>query len=806
MRLNLLQSCSLKTRVTMGTLAIFLMSIWALSFYASQILRKDMARLLGEQQFSTVSILATSINAELQERFAVLEKVAEIISPAVLGDQVALQILLEQRPALRNLFNGGYIAYDHQATAIADVPFSAERIGLNYMDIDSIAIALREGRATVSSPVIGKKLLAPVFGITVPIRDIFGKVIGALAGVTNLGEANFLDKVMDGRYGKRGGYLLIAPQQRLVVSSTDKLRIMESLPVAAIDPLLDRFIGGYEGTGVIVNPQGVEVLASNKRLPVTGWIMVAVLPTEEAFAPIQEMLQHIMIATIFLTLLAGGLTWWLLRRQLVPLFDTARTLATFSAATQPWQPLPVVRQDEIGQLIGSFNQLLESLAQHEFALRESEAFGTAILNSVSSHIAVLDAEGVIVAVNQKWRNFALENSAETGTPARRTEIGTSYLLICETSIDPANALALSEAKLVRDGILQVLSGAAAIFLHDYPCHSPTEQRWFTMMVTPLTAQTHGAVVVHTDITKRKLAEENLQLAASVFTHAREGILITAADGLIIDVNEAFSRITGYARADVIGKNPRLLGSGRQDAAFYRALWQALIEHGHWYGEIWNRRKNGEVFATMQTISAIRDAAGDTRQYVALFSDITALKEHENALEHIAHYDALTGLPNRLLLADRLHQAMVQTQRHERKLAVVYLDLDGFKAVNDHHGHEAGDHLLITLAARMKEVLREGDTLARIGGDEFVGILLDLTAPGDSVPTLTRLLAAAADPVPFGGEVLQVSASLGVSFYPAPDKSSPGLAVDAVQLLRQADQAMYQAKLAGKNCYHFFGAE
>lgn len=310
----------------------------------------------------------------------------------------------------------------------------------------------------------------------------------------------------------------------------------------------------------------------------------------------------------------------------------------------------------------------------------------------------------------------------------------------------------------------------------------------------------GLFGISRDVTERFKATEKLQLAASVFTHAREGIMITNPAGDIIDVNEAFSRITGYSREDVLGCNPRLLGSGRQEREFYIALWRDLIDHGYWYGEVWNRRKNGEVFAVMQTISAVRDETGQVLQYVALFSDITPMKAHEQQLEQIAHFDALTRLPNRVLFADRLHQAMNQTRRREQRLAVAYLDLDGFKAINDTYGHDAGDQLLITLAARMKNALREGDTLARLGGDEFVVVLLDLYDIPASLPMLTRLLAAAAEPVHIGAQVLQVSASLGVTFYPQVDE------VDADQLLRQADQAMYQAKLAGKNRYHVFDAD
>lgn len=291
---------------------------------------------------------------------------------------------------------------------------------------------------------------------------------------------------------------------------------------------------------------------------------------------------------------------------------------------------------------------------------------------------------------------------------------------------------------------------------------------------------------------RHQRDADIRLAVTVFSHAREGIMVTEANGTIVDINHAFTRITGYGRDEVLGQNPRILNSGRQSKDFYLAMWQCLQQQGFWEGEMWNRRKDGEAYAALQTISAVRNAAGTIRQYVSLFSDITALKAHEEELEHIAHYDVLTNLPNRALLADRLNQNMAQALRRGKLLAVVFLDLDGFKTVNDTHGHAAGDQLLVILATRMKQALRAGDTLARLGGDEFVAVLIDLDNRDVCQPMLRRMLDAAAEPVPFGAVTLQVSASLGVTFYPQ------SVELDADQLLRQADQAMYRAKLSGKN--------
>jgi len=296
--------------------------------------------------------------------------------------------------------------------------------------------------------------------------------------------------------------------------------------------------------------------------------------------------------------------------------------------------------------------------------------------------------------------------------------------------------------------------------------------------------------------KLKMSEEQLKLAASVFTNARESIIITNTAGSIIDVNATFTSITGYSREEAIGQKLRFLHSGRQSAVFYNDMWQTLMQEGCWSGELWNRRKSGEIYAEIKTISAVQDEQGAITHYVSLGNDITQMKEHQAQLERIAHYDLLTNLPNRVLLSDRISQAMLHCKRSDKSLAVIFLDLDGFKTVNDTYGHDIGDELLVLLSARMKESLREGDSLARIGGDEFVAVLTDLTTVESYELVLERLLISASDPITIKGTVLNVSASIGVTLYPKDN-------VDADLLMRHADQAMYEAKERGKNRYHLF---
>ncbi len=295
-------------------------------------------------------------------------------------------------------------------------------------------------------------------------------------------------------------------------------------------------------------------------------------------------------------------------------------------------------------------------------------------------------------------------------------------------------------------------------------------------------------------------EQNLLLAASVFAHTNEGIVITDPQANVLDINESFTRISGYYREEVVGKNPRFLQSGYQDAKFYQSMWQALKDTGHWAGVIWNRHKNNQFYAEKLSINAVENERGQVQHYVGIFSDITHQVSQQQHMEHLAYHDALTDLPNRLLLTDRLKQAIIQARRQDSKLAVVYLDLDGFKEVNDTYGHEMGDQLLVSISARLQKILREGDTIARIGGDEFVIVLEDITSRSGCLRLLKRMLVAAATPVNIGDRVLQVSASLGISIYSKVDS------VDAEQLLNQADQAMYQAKLAGKNCFKIFNSK
>lgn len=302
-----------------------------------------------------------------------------------------------------------------------------------------------------------------------------------------------------------------------------------------------------------------------------------------------------------------------------------------------------------------------------------------------------------------------------------------------------------------------------------------------------------------DITERKRSEKDLRLASAVYENTADGIVITDTTGHIVSVNKAFTEITGYEPGEAIGKTPAILKSERQKETFYRELWQTVQTDGVWQGEMWNRRKSGELYPEWLTITAVRSAAGEVANYVGVFSDISALKRSQEDLERLAHFDPLTDLPNRILFRDRLSHAFERARRYGHRVAVMLMDLDGFKTVNDSLGHPAGDRLLQLVADRIHNAVRVEDTVARLGGDEFALVLSNLNHGEDAIEVARKILLATQNPFDIGGHGALVTSSIGIAIFPD-DGDDPNT------LIRNADAAMYKAKESGRNTYRFYQAE
>jgi diguanylate cyclase (GGDEF)-like protein/PAS domain S-box-containing protein len=659
------QRRSLKTRITLFTLAIFLTSIWVLVFYVSQALREDMQRLLSKQQFSTVSFVAGEANRELEDRLGALGRTAGRLGLSKWGNAAALSQFLEERPVLQVQFNGGVTVLDLNGAVMAEVPPSAGRIGVNYKDVDAVAAALREGKSTIGQPTMDRKLLAPVFSMAVPIRDTKGNVIGALVGTTNLSIPSFLDQITERYYGRSGYFLLMEPKSRLTITVTGRSRIMEPLPAPGINPLFDRFVQGFDETGVTVDDNGVEILASARRIHAADWFIVAALPTEEAFALIHGMQQHMLESGLFLTLLAGGLIWWMLRREFSPMLAALKILTTQTNSNQPLQPLPVVRPDEIGELVGGFNRLLDTLGQRETALRESD---------------------------ERFRA-----------------------------------------------------------LHD---------------------ASFGGIAIHDR-------------------------------GIILDCNQGLSDMTGYSVKELIGMDGiRLIAPDWRDVVIGNI--QSGLDHRY---DAEGLCKNGDRYHLSIRGKNIPYKGRTAR--VVEFRDVTERKHMEDKIRQQALHDTLTKLPNRRLFHDRLKQAMAASKRNVCHGALMFLDLDEFKPLNDTRGHEVGDLLLIEVAERLRNCVREMDTVARFGGDEFVVILTELNkdkavsiSQAGTIAETIRLalsepyrLTVKRDGVADMVIEYECTASIGVTLFTNHEASQD-------EVIKGADTAMYQAKAAGRNRVRF----
>lgn len=427
---------------------------------------------------------------------------------------------------------------------------------------------------------------------------------------------------------------------------------------------------------------------------------------------------------------------------------------------------------------------LEEMAH---TLREREERLRAVVETAPDAIILLDERGTIFGWNDGAERIFGYTQAEM--------LGSSFLVLIPRENQTLAINHIERLRLHYDD--ELLSGRPieCVGLHKEGASISVE----LVLGSWMSHEERAYSAIVRDITARKRAESNLQLAASVYSSSYEGIVITDANHVVISVNPAYTRITGYTAEEVMGRPSHLLSALHYDGEAYSNLFRSLKEMDFWQGEVENRRKDGSLITEILSISVVRNTAGALTHYIEVFSDISQLKEHERELVRVANYDTLTGLPNRRLLADRLLQSMARSRRGGNSLAICYLDLDGFKRVNDEHGHAAGDRLLVEISERLKVALREDDTLARMGGDEFVFLLTGIEVPEGCRHVLDRVLGEISRPLVLDNHAISISASIGVTVFPADDSN-------ADTLLRHADQAMYLAKEMGKNCCHFFDAD
>lgn len=646
---------TLSTRVALVALVLSLAAIWLLTYATVTHLHGSMATVLANQQFSAVSLLAEEIDQKVRLRFKVLQNLASGMTPALGADPAGLQAHLDEQPLLRELFSIGIVAISADGRYLAAAPESPTRRQLDFTQFEYFQTVMAQSRPAVGKPRIGPVSGKPSIAFAVPVAGPGDRTVAVLAGFTTLSDPTMFASLEHSAVGKTGWIAISDPVHRLIVSASDSSRILTPVAQPGQNAMFDRFMAGFEGSGIAINSRGIETLTSARRVPSTGWILQGVLPTAEAFAPIRQLQEHAYLLAAAVSAVISFLIWASLRQLLRPLAATSRRIRRMARGEESIGELPAGAGDEIGELVNSFNQLLR---------------------------------------------------------------------------------------------------------------------------------------------QRSKDEAELLLAANVFARTADGIVVTDTASNILSVNPAFSEITGYEAAEAIGRKPKLWRSEHHTADFYREMWSVLLETGRWRGEIWNRRKNGEAFLTWLSITAVPGPDGQAARYVSVFNDITELRRKDDRIQHLAFHDSLTGLANRALFLDRLEQGIGLAHREGGRLAVMFIDLDRFKQINDSLGHDIGDELLKHSATRLAACLRETDTVARIGGDEFVVMLRNGGGSGDLATLAEKIIAALGRPLRLGERDIQIGASVGIACYPFDGD-------DVVALMKHADAAMYAAKSAGRGTYRFF---
>ena len=898
------RALSIKTKVTLVATGFLLALLVLVSTLQLHRVTADIREVVGNQQFTLLSRVADELDQKLEADLQLVAVAAHGIRAEALTDTAELQRLLDGNPNLRSTFDGLFVI-SARGVVLADSPAQGRR-GNDIGEQDNFKDVLATGKPRISRPLLGKTSRQPTVTVSAPIFGRDGAIAGVFMGTLNLLKPNVLGSIGDAKVGRTGAFALFG-RDRTIVVSHDRERIMTQGPAPGVSPYFDHATAGKEGWEEGVNSRGLHALFSYKPLRAAPWVLVAVLPVAEAYAPVTKAQRSVVAISAALGLLLAPVVWFGTRRILAPLLalrDAIRTMRDDPAARAE---VPVARPDEIGDLAADFNALMQQRRRAEDALRMSERRLQMIADSMPALIAHMDTGQRFCFVNstvERW--YGVERERYLGRPLREMLGATAYALVeqqvqrvlagetvryqrdlVEASVprhvdvtyvpelDSDGKVAgfyvlindvtehvrvqreLSDKETRLRAMFEQAAVGMAVIDNDghyldvnqkmcdivgYPrqeligmhfsrithpddlavtlkysamrkrgeirSHSQ-EKRYLTregkvVWVNVAAASVCGAdgrseylISVVKDISERKRAESALRESEARFRAMSDasplGIFVTDAGGGTTYVNSMYLQTSGLTVEQALGHGWRN-GIHPEDRERVVAAWeQAVREQSEFDHESRYLRPDGKVIWTRVRASPFAD--GDSvLGHVGTVEDITDRKTEAEQLTYRAHFDGLTGLPNRSLFSDRLAQALGRTERNGQLVALMYLDIDRFKSINDSLGHAIGDTLLEQFAERLRQSVRSVDTVARLGGDEFVILMQDLRRHEDVYRVAHAIIEAMQPTFDVAGVPLRITTSIGIAFAGSHDASGENL-------LKRADVALYRAKRAGRNQFH-----
>lgn len=774
---------SLRDRVLVLTLGGFVLTAITLTGLIVRHLQDETLKLLVHEQQGMINIVVQQMDSALQARTDYLESFAGTLRTANrLNNTQAIQTALDQETHLHTLFNGGLVVLDQQAVSTVDYPRVEGRTGIDFSDRKHVQKVLETKTTVITRPLIGKGLKTPLFAINTPILSDDGEtVLGFIFGVNVLARDNLLQQIADITLSDTGHTMILDPNLELFVTDSEAGLSLKPYAGNHSSECIAQVIKGSR-SGTCINRHGDASLYASDTIDRMGWIVIRTYPLRLAYDPIRNLTYEISGITILLLVFMGMLIAYLLKRQLVPLNQASTEIRAMANGSQPLTHLEQHRDDEVGKLVLAFNQLHQSRQRYEEALKASEERYRLTMEATHTGIWSWDLQNDSISWNSEC--FAM-----LGYPDQAFALDRQHF---REMIHPED-----QVQFFISFMPQMLSDTATEA--EFRLRTATgDWLWVQSRGRPILFDSQSKPIriagTHVNIDKQKQTEQ-LRLAATAF-ETSDAIMIVNEANEIIKVNNAFCQITGYSEKEAVHSTPALLRSGMHKADFYKDLWTSVTSTGHWQGEIWNRRKNGEIFIAWLHINTVFNDDGSINQRVAVFSDITEKKRSEELIWKQANFDPLTGLPNRRMFMERLQQEIRLADRSGSSVALLFLDLDRFKEINDTMGHNTGDELLQQVAQRFRTLIRGSDTVARLGGDEFTFILPQIGSTQQVERVARKILEAAERPFTLQQQPVYVSASIGITLFPQDADNSD-------QLIQNADQAMYAAKESGRNQMHYF---